>query len=76
MGNGITKQREVSEGYGDHKNGKYWLLAAIIKTHTVTSMGKYLHVRRELYAQPNVVVIGKKKNLFVLSFVALHLPEF
>lgn len=39
-------------------------------------MGKYLHVKREIYAQPNVVVIGKKRNLFALSFVALHLPEF
>lgn len=38
-------------------------------------MGKYLHVKRD-YAQPNVVVIEKKRNLFELSFVVLHLPEF
>lgn len=39
-------------------------------------MGRYLHVKRKFYAQPNVVVIGKKKNIFALSVVALYLQEF
>lgn len=38
-------------------------------------MGKYLCVKRTFYAQPNVVVIGKKK-IFALPVVALYLHEF